>query len=395
MSNEKPLQPHPGEIPHHVEAPADATEAFLEQNFRKILLLAVAIVAVVAVVGMIRYKKHQTDQAAAEQLSSAKTVEDCDLVIQKYPGSIAAGNAMLIKADLLWKANKKDSAVGVLKDFTKSSPKHPFFLSGLMGLASKIEASGDKAEAKAIYERITGEFAKSEFAPVALLRLGDMLWADGKDEEAKKLFESLPSKYPGELSVNMSQARLDLIAAGLPTKEVDGPPQPKKDDKAPAPATGATPIQLPPGGLTPIKLEAGLGPQGTISPTATLTPGGGAVTNPAISISPAPSPGSPAAGVKMIEPSITPAPAPDASDTPTLRVGPPVQQSTAPPGVPVEKPAAAQPPATTPTTAPLPVPPPPAPTPAPAKPAPDTAPPIPPAPTVPPVPPVPAEGEKK
>jgi TolA-binding protein len=334
MSNDQPLQPHHGEIPHH-DAPAPTpTEAFLEKNFRKIVLLVVIAVAAVAVIGMVRYKSHQTGLAAAELVSSAKTVEDCDLVVQKYPGSVAAGNAMLVKADLLWKANKKDSAIGVLKDFTKSFPKHPFFLSALMGLASKLESAGDKGEAKAIYERMSSEFGKSEFAPLAQIRLGDMLWADGKDEEAKKLFEGLPSKYPGELSVNMSQNRLDLIAAGLPTKEVDGPPQPKKEDK-PGDSTGASaPIQITPGGVTPIKLEAGLGPTGTISPTATATPQGTAVTTPAIKIEPTPAPANPPASgppsVKMIEPAPAPASPDKPATPPSIKLGPPVQQPVAP-----------------------------------------------------------------
>ena len=330
MSNDQPLQTHHGEIPHHDAPAVTPAEAFLEQNFRKIVLLAVVVVAAVAVVGMVRYKSHQTELAAAEQVSSAKTVEDCDLVVQKYAGSVAAGNAMLVKADLLWKANKKDSAIGVLKDFTKSFPKHPFFLSALMGLASKLESAGDKGEAKAIYERMSSEFGKSEFAPLAQLRLGDMLWADGKDEEAKKLFETLPSKYPGELSVNMSQNRLDLIAAGLPTKEVDGPPQPKKEDKPGDPKGASAPIQITPGGVSPIKLEAGLGPNGTISPTATATPQGTAVTTPAIKIEPS---ATPPGAVKMIEPGTAPAAPAKPAATPSIKLGPPVQQP-APPATP-------------------------------------------------------------
>ena len=344
MSNDHPLQSHHGEIPHHDAAPVTPTEAFLEQNFRKIVLLAVIAIAAAAVVGMIRYKTHQTARAAAEQLSSAKTVEDCDLVVQKYAGSVAAGNAMLLKADLLWKANKKDSAVGVLKDFTKSFPKHPFFLSGLMGLASKLESIGDNAEAKAIYERITGEFGKSEFAPLAQIRLGDMLWADGKDEEAKKLFETLPSKYPGELTVGMSQSRLDLIAAGLPTKEVDGPPQPKKEDKPAGAAATSAPIQITPGGVTPIKLDAGVGPKGTISPTTPLTPPGGASV-PASSIKLDPPPLTPAPTTstvpKTVLPITPPAPPTTPAANPAIKLGPPVPQSAPVPATPAApKPAA-------------------------------------------------------
>ncbi|MBX7210116.1 MAG: tetratricopeptide repeat protein [Verrucomicrobiaceae bacterium] len=334
MSSNKPLQPHHGEIPHHDAQPVTPMEAFLENNFRKIIMAALAAVGVAAVVGLVRYKSGKTEAEAGQLVSSAKTVEDCDLVVQKYSGTVAAGNALLLKADLLWKANKKDSAVGVLRDFTKSFPKHPFFVGGLLGLASKLEAAGDKAEAKSIYERVSSEHGKSEFAPLAQIRLGDMLWSDGKEAEAKKLFEGLPGKYPGELTVAMSKARIDLIDAGLPTKEVDGPPKPKTEDKPAGAAATSAPIQITPGGVTPIKLEAGK--NGTISPTIQLTPQGTAPgTAPTIKLNsdvkPAVQPA--AGGVKMIEPKLAPdAPVKPGDAKPALKIAPPVQKITPPPG---------------------------------------------------------------
>lgn len=341
-------------------------EAFLDQNFRKIVMLAIVAAGAVAVVGLVRYKSNQTAQAAAQQVSSAKTVEDCDLVVQKYPGSVAAGNALLLKADLLWKANKKDSALGVLREFTKGFPKHPFFLGGLMGLASKLESTGEKAEAKSIYERFNGEFSKSEFAPVAQVRLGDLLWADGKDAEAKKHFEQLPGKYPGELSVSMSQNRIDLIDAGLPTKEVDGPPQPKKEDKPAGPTATSAPVQITPGGVTPIKLEAGK--NGTISPTIQVTPQGTVTTGakPSIQLKPGSPTAQPPGQLKMIEPSNAIKPG---ANPPAIKLGAPLQKLPTPPTPPAPASVKVDPSAATPS-APAPK----APAPSPAASAPESKP---------------------
>jgi TolA-binding protein len=320
MSNDQPIYNHTGEVPHHQQAPVAGPEVFLEKHFKKIVLLAIVAAAGASVAGLVKYKNALTATEAGQLVSAAKTIEDCDLVVQKYPGSTAAGNALLLKADLQWKANKKDTALGTLREFTKGFSSHPFFVSGLIGLASKLESTGEKAEAKTIYERVSSEFAKSEFAPMAQIRLGDLLWADGKDEEAKKFFESLPSKFPGELTVSMSQNRLDLIGAGLPTKEVDGPPPPPKKEEPAAPNT--PPISIG-GGTQPIKLESGLGASVPVTvpatPTATLTPQGTAVTNPAISVTPTAVPQKPASlppvtptdlkappAVKMVEPTAAP-----------------------------------------------------------------------------------------
>lgn len=347
MSSNKPLQPHHGEIPHHEDIPATATEAFLEKNFRKIVIGAVAVAAVASVGGLVRYKSHQTAVEAGEQLTAAKTVEDCDIVAQKFPGSNAAGNALLLKADLLWKANKKDSAVAALKEFTNAYSKHPFYQAGLIGLASKLEATGDKAGAKAIYDRFTGEFSKSEFAAVAQVRLADILWADGKEDEAKKMLELLPSKYPGEMTVEATQQRLDLIAAGLPTKEVDGPPQPKKEDKPAGTPTVGQPIEIKPGGsVTPIKLDAGLG---TLSPTvpAPTAPSPAGDGKGKIEVKPAPA--SAVGQPKMLEPKPEPSKPTATPTAPNIKIGPPVKPATPPAGAPaVNPPPSPPPPANTP-----------------------------------------------
>jgi TolA-binding protein len=333
MSNDEPIYNHTGEVPHsHQAAAVTGSEALLEKHFKKIVLLAIVAAAGASVAGLVKYKNTLTATEAGQLVSAAKTVEDCDLVAQKYPGSTAAGNALLLKADLQWKANKKDSALGTLRDFTKSFSSHPFFVSGLIGLASKLESTGEKAEAKSIYERVSKEFSKSEFAPMAQIRLGDLLWAEGKDSEAKEFFETLPSKFPGELTVSMSQNRLDLMSAGLPTKEVDGPPPPPKKEEPAAPNT--PPISLG-DGTKPIKLESGLGASVPVTvpatPTATLTPQGTAVTNPAISVAPTAAPTKPASlppvtptdlkappTVKMVDPSATPLTQPSAPAQPEV-----------------------------------------------------------------------------
>ena len=363
MSNDQPIYNHTGEVPQPHADPVNGSEAFLEKHIKKIVLAAIVAVAGVSVVGMVRYKAHQTAIEAGELVSAAKTIEDCDLVAQKYPGSTAAGNALLLKADLQWKANKKDSALGTLREFTKSFSSHPFFVSGLMALGSKLEATGEKAEAKAVYERVSNEFGKSEFAPLAQIRIGDLLWAEGKDEEAKKFFETLPSQFPGELTVNMSQNRLDLIAAGLPTKEVDGPPPPPKPPEAAVPPTA--------GGIKPIKLDGKLG--GTTipvtippPPSATLTPQGTAVTAPAISVDSkiAPKPGVAPALPPVAVPNVPPPPSEKKIDpnAPPLTSAPkPVVPPAPAPPAPVpapeakdSKPSAAEKPASPPVVPPAP-----------------------------------------
>ncbi|WP_397382108.1 tol-pal system YbgF family protein [Prosthecobacter sp.] len=310
------------------ELPATGMEKFLEDNARKLVwLFIIAVVAIIAF-GVIKHQNTLKANEAAEAFTGAKTVEDCDLVISRYPGSNAAANALLLKADLLWDQNKKTSAVEALREFTTKDASNPLAVFALLGLGSKLDAMGETKEAQAIFERITNEFASSEAAPLAQVRLGDLLWAQGKADEAKKAYEELAVKFPDMPGFQtISQNRLGWIAASLPTKEVDAPPAPKVEPKPAA----AVP------GLPNIKLNAansGIG--ATIAPAV--------VPAPAAATMPAPAATTPVA---------TPAPAPAAPTAPAPTT----------PASPAPAPAA-----TTPASAPAAVPAPPA-TPAPAAPA--------------------------
>lgn len=241
-------------------------EKFLEANFKKLVLLAGAIALGSVVYGVVQYSARQNDITAGAAFASAKTVEDADLVISNFKGTVAAGNALLLKADLLWEANQKDSSVAALKEFIQSHTKHPLFPQVLTGLASKLESMGEKAEAKPLFERVISENPDTDIGALAQLRLGDLLWAEGKEAEAKTAYESIPVKFPaaGSTVKEESEGRLKWIAAKLPSKEVDGPPKPKVETPV-TPTPGAPQIKLNSGGPT---LSPTLMPQAPAAPSA-------------------------------------------------------------------------------------------------------------------------------
>ena len=316
-----------------------AVEKFLNQHFKTILIAFGALTVGSAVWGVVRYNNAKTATEAAELATAAKTVEDCDVVVQRYPNSVASGNALLMKADLLWKQNKRDSSVAVLRDLVSKQKDHPLYQQALMALASRLESMGEKAEARTLYERLLSEAPEGELAPLAQLRLGDMLWAEGKEDEAKKIYESLPSKYPStnQPFFDQTQSRLEWLASALPTKEVDGPPAPK-----PAPAPGAKPapgapqIKLESSGATSVPFSI-QGPTG--SAPIMVTPAPAAQTKPAPS-APKPAASTPPAAATPPVKAPAPAPAPAANPPPA-----PAPATASPPIIPPAPaaPAAAKP----------------------------------------------------
>lgn len=309
--------------PQSASAPLPTTssiETFLEENFKKILLLCIAVVAGLGIWGVINYMNRAKAVEAGEAYASAKTVEDLDVVISKYAGTLSAGNALLQKADLLWEQNKKSTSVDALKEFTDKYNQHPFLSQALLALGGKLESTGNRSDAKAIFDRVVSEFPTSDVAAMAQIRLGDLLWADGKEEEAKKIYEGLAAKFPGAANaiLDQGQNRLQWITAKLPTKEVDGPPKPKVEAAA-TPSipgmpnfklnspTGLSPtIQSPAAGSAP---AISVGPNAATSTPITITPSAATSAPVAFPATAMPSPVTPSVPVKSEVPAAPAKPA--------------------------------------------------------------------------------------
>lgn len=314
--------------------PQGKVEEFLEQNFKKILV-GVALVAVVMLtVAISRHFKHKTELEAAERFTSASTVEDCDVVIAKYPGSTAAGNALLLKADLLWKDGKKESSTEVLKEFIKAHAQHTLHANALLALGSKQMSLGDKDGAAQSFEALKKSHPDSELLPAADIYNADILWADGKPAEAKALLQGIFGRYSGKATVftNQVDERVKMIDAGLPLTEVDPPPAPK------APETPGLPMPTIPGL-----------PGGPLSAPSLQTPS--LTTPPAVPSLPTPAP----APEASTAPAPAPAPAPEApAPAPTPAPAPAPAPAPEAPAAPAPAPAPETPPASAPAPAPAP-----------------------------------------
>jgi len=302
--------------------PTPAWERFLENNFKTLLKVFGLIVIGVCVYGYVNYSNKMKALQAGEAFSAASTVEDLDRVIQEHAGSVAAGSALLKKADMLWEQNKKTSSVDALKEFVAKHSDHPFYAQTLLALGAKQESLGNRSEAKPLFERLVSEFPKSDVAALAELRLGDLLWAEGKEADAKKIYEGVAVKFPGTDNeiLNQGEVRTKWIAAKLPTKEVDGPPKPK-EPAAPAPTPGMPQFKLnatnATGGISPTIAPSP--PGASASPVINLTPGG--ATSAPITVTPGANMPAPPA-VKVPVPAVSapvapkPAPAPAATTAP-------------------------------------------------------------------------------
>ena len=186
--------PSPAEITPAPEPGFDA-EVFWITYKKKIQLFAGLFVVALATWAASEWFRLQTLTGAQEMLAGAKTTEDFQKLIAKYPGTVAAGNAHLLAAAQLRKDGKFDESSALLRTFAEKYPEHPLLSGAWTSLAANLEAQDKIDDALTMYQKVSTSYATSFSAPVALMAQARLLKVKGKTEEAGKIYEQVMTRY--------------------------------------------------------------------------------------------------------------------------------------------------------------------------------------------------------
>lgn len=248
-------QPGPSEDPRNLDA-LSASQApgvidALDRNRNKILL-AIGTAAVVfcgiLVSSQIQKQKHLEAAAAFTSAAIKGEVAALDAVVVDFPGSIAAGNALLTKAELQNDQGKSEDARKTLETFIADFSKHPRHAQGVFALANLFHLAGDRDQAKANYEKVIAEQPDGELTPLARIRLGDLALEAGDAKAADQRYQESFTLHPGNPFVDYANEKIALLKVGNPTEvEKPAPPAPPappaetKPESKPAEAKPAPP----------------------------------------------------------------------------------------------------------------------------------------------------------
>jgi TolA-binding protein len=136
-----------------------------------------------------------TREHSEQALAGAKTVEDYKKVVDGYPKSAAAGNALLLMADKLRAEGKFDESSTALKSFIEKFPKHSLISGAYTSLAANQEAQGKLDDALLSYKKVTASYPTSFSAPAAYIAQGRILEQQGKTEEARHAYETVMTQF--------------------------------------------------------------------------------------------------------------------------------------------------------------------------------------------------------
>jgi TolA-binding protein len=219
--------------------------AWFEANKRQTLWGAGAVVVIGLIVSLFVYRQEQAEVTASEALSNATLSQvsgasRTDLaevylkVAANYPGSQAAGRALLLAAGALFAEGKYAEAKTQFERFNKDYSNSPFRGEALLGIAACLEAQGKTNDAATAYKDLVDRHPGDAVLPQARFALGRLYEAQNKPELARNMFEEVERNNPYGSLGSEAGMRLEELKAKYPTLVVP-----------PAPSTNSV-LQIPP-----------------------------------------------------------------------------------------------------------------------------------------------------
>jgi len=237
-------------------------------QYRQIILVAAGVILLALVIGGVyEYNQSKQIEAAGAALAQASTEDDYRQIIDKYAGTMAAGDASLFLAAKLRDEKKYDDAIQVLQTFLDKYPTHPLASAGDLSIAETLEAQGKTDDAIAKFQEVAAKYPDSYGAPLAVIAQANILKSQGKTDEARRLYENFVAQFPDSVFTQEAMNEMHLLRSGGGAAGAAGQSNPEGLSTLlnPAAATPAPPVARPaptvaataaPSAMAPVKPAA-------------------------------------------------------------------------------------------------------------------------------------------
>jgi len=222
------------------------TRVFWER-FKKQITAALIIVllAVMAFTGY-RFYSDRRAAAAAALLASARSAQEYQQVIDRYPSTPPAADAYLLLAEAQRNEKKFAEANKTLETFIAKYPQHEFVSTAKMAMAANLESMGKADEALVMYQQIASTYPNGFNAPMALLSQVYILKAKNRNEDARRICETVLTQYRTSFWAGEAMQQLRILkpitsSTPAPTGGPTVPPMLAVPPAAPAPQAPPAP----------------------------------------------------------------------------------------------------------------------------------------------------------
>ncbi len=200
---------------------------WVELNKNRLIKGAIVVVVIGLGITFVRWKTHQTELMASDELLSLRTrlgaanstdgpdAKDFLAVAEKFSGTDAAQRAELLAAGALFTNGDYAGAATAFERFSQSYPGHATAISAAYGLGASLEAQSKTAEALKAYELVVSNYPTSSVADEAKFSMARIYETTERPEQAFKLYSELGNATSSSWSIEAGTRR-DQLAADHP-----------------------------------------------------------------------------------------------------------------------------------------------------------------------------------
>lgn len=178
-------------------------EIFWEQHRQKIIIGALAFIIIFLFIIGLFFWQHSQREAARALFMKATNMAGWQKVVDTYPRSRAAANALLLIAGAQRNQHHLDQSNATYARFLEKFSQTPLAVSALLGRAMNADDEAKSQVAIKEFQQAASAYSKSYGAPFALMSEARILGREGKPEELKRILTLISSQYPDSLVVTM------------------------------------------------------------------------------------------------------------------------------------------------------------------------------------------------
>lgn len=134
-------------------------------------------------------------------------------VREEYPGSQAAGFALLQVGHLQYRLSRYADAAGTYEGYLREYPRGSFVFWAAVGQAYSLEGQQDWERAARVYEAAAERHAGTPLAAEALMGVGRCYEALARVSDARVVYGDIVKKYPETVWGSLAERRLAFLEA--------------------------------------------------------------------------------------------------------------------------------------------------------------------------------------
>jgi predicted negative regulator of RcsB-dependent stress response len=199
------------ETPEYVTDDLHHVKQFFQQHGLRIVVNVVVAVAVIASVLFYRGCGSRREQQATSQLGTARSVQDLEAVVARYPSAAVAPVATLRLAKAYFDTGYYDLALAKYNEFGTRFGAHELARVAEMGRIHCTEAKGQVQEAAQAFKAFAAAHPTHYLAAQAIFGEARCLEQLGRLDDARVIYEDFVTRHPKSGWHSRAQEALETV----------------------------------------------------------------------------------------------------------------------------------------------------------------------------------------